>query len=320
MANESPAKTVSSADIASPALQAARRLRRVQISFADEPDAKRRAYLSEELETILKTIQIDCRAAFLVELEAAFPVLTLAATAPCVQADESPRAQDTVEGLVSALAERASSLSEAEREALLDRLSDAGLCRVDRTPPSTDTNKTLCDTGGEDAKVRESLKYIAKSLKIERVDMARLAKTTVMLAVYMGQLDQVVWNAWQAVAPRSGLRRKTSLEKALQSYISGDASISGTDLNAHIATTKKLLTAFIAAIGQLGVQLTRHHLAPFAPQEIQLAVRKGANPLISHDAACWAYYQRLARGLEEESVDDAVREILAKNIADMTKN
>ena len=319
MANESPSSIRLSADAACPALQAARRLRRVQISFADEPEARRRAYIAEELETLLKSVPGDQREAFLEEVESAFPVFGAQATAAPQAAGVSAQAGDTVAGLVSKLSQRAATMSAAERDALLDQLAEAGLLRVDRTPASTDSDRAAPFSGSEDAKVREALRYIAKSLKVERVDMTRMANMVVMLAVYMGQLDQVVWGAWQEVAPKSALKRKSSIEKALQSYISGDKSISGSDLNLQMSTTKKLLTAFIAAVGQLGVQLTRQHLAPFSPQEIELAVRKGANRLLSQDAACWALYQRMARGLEEGAVDDAVREIIAKNVTDMLK-
>jgi len=322
MANEDSSPTLSSSEAQSPVLQAARRLRRVQISFSDEPENQRRTYIAEELETLLKAVPIDQRGVFLDELESMFPVFgtQVPATKPEGKGQEVP-AEDTLEELVSKLTQRVAKMGMAEREALVERLAEAGLIRVDHTPASTDSGKALTSGGPEDPKVRESLQYIARSLKVERIDVARTAKMTVMLAVYMGQLDQVVWSAWQAVAPRSGLKRKNSLEKALQSYIGGDPSVSGADLNAQIATTKKLLTAFIAAIGQLGVQFARQHLAPFSPQEVLLSVNsKGANPLIGKDVACWALYQRMARGLEEEAVDDAVREIVAKNVTDMMKS
>jgi len=319
MAKENPSSVSLSSNVACTAREAARRLRRVQISFADEPEIKRRAYIAEKMEQILKDIPVDQRVAFLEEMESVFPVFDRNAET-CQRVSETSRADavETVDGLVNKLSECWTVMSQDERQALSDRLVGAGLIRVARMPVTSDTPKKTDGSTNEGAETKEALRYIAKSLQVEQAGMARVAKTTVMLAVYMVQLDNVVWNAWQTVAPRSVLKRKMSLETALQRYIAGDSSISGGDLNTLIATTKKLLAAFIASIGQLGVQLVRQHLAPFAPQEIKLAVdAKGANLLVGPDAACWGHYKHKARALEKEAVDDAVREIIAKSVTDM---
>lgn len=309
----------SASETLSPAQQAARRLRRVQISFADEPADRRRAYLADELEAVLKTVPIDQREAFLNEIEADFPVWGgqgQAAEPVQERAVAASRTEETLDGLIAKLAGQAAKMNAAEREALAAKLAELGLVRVDR--PTGDSGVGRPMETGDNQMVRESLRYIARSLKVTNVNVARSANMSVMLAIYMGQLDDVVWKAWQAVSPRSGLRRKASLEKLLQSYIGGDPAIGGTDLNTQIATTKKLLTAFIAAVGQLGVQFARQHLSAFSPQEIQIAVnRKGPGLLVGQDAACWAHYQKIARGLEEGAVDDAIREIVAKMVTDM---
>jgi|688.fasta_scaffold420703_2 hypothetical protein len=317
MTGEVSQKTGSSDALADAVHQAIRRLRRVQISFADERADKRRAYMTEELQALLKTIPADQRVVLLDGLERSFPAGS--GRAP-VASDVVERASVTVEGLVTQLAHLASAMNDEERDALGNRLAAAGLLRGERTPSSSDADRPASSESGEDDKVKDALRYIAKSLKVERINMTRMANLAVMLAVYMVQLDHVVWSAWQTIAPRSGLKRKNSLEKAIRSYVSGDPAISGNEVNEQIATTKKLLTAFIAAIGQLGIQFTRQHLAQFAPQEIQLAVnRKGGSLLVGQDAASWALYQRMARSLEEGAVDDAVREIVAKTVADMLK-
>lgn len=296
---------------ACPGAAAARRLRMVQISFADEPEAQRRRYVADELATLLRTVPFEQRAAFLDDIEAAFPVFDAApaAQAAAVTTPTPARAKDTVRDLVDQLAERAAGMSEAEREDLRRQLSEARLL-----PPVPETA-----TGSSPEAMPESIRYVASVMKVERVDHARMARMMVMLAVHMGQIDDVVWSAWQAIAPDSDLRRSASLEETLRRYIAADRSISGRDLNAQIETTRRLLAAMVAGIGQLGIQLARQHLAPLAPQEIQLAAARKGGLLANQDAICWARYQQLARQIEEGAVDHAVKKFLAQYAEDIMK-
>jgi len=319
MISDNYSKDYSSSGTDLTVLQAARRLRRIQISFANEPASRRKSYISEELDAIIKTLPIDGRTNFLDELESVFPAVNSerGVTLPPVAEITEAKAPATVDELVSELVARSESMNQSEREAVIDRLAKAGLCRVE-SPAPTYSEKQEEPLDSEDATVRESLKYVKKALHLEHVDVPRLANAVVMLIIYMGQLDDTVWRAWQEVAQKPGLRRKARLNDVLLSYIRGDSSIKGTDLNSQIKATRKLIAAFIAAIGKLGGQFSKQHLAQFSPQEIQvIASRRGGNLLMSQDAVCWALYKSMSTQLNLESVDDAVRNILSVLISDL---
>jgi hypothetical protein len=296
---------------------AAGKLKMVQISFADEPAEKRRQYATEVVEQMLDTIMPDQRAEFLERLRREFPVWDQAAA--FVQAPARGVDDEKPDALLDRFLAAAQWMGEEDKAKVVRRLELAGFAVVP-APEEHDSSDSVpaAVTGDDDEmvlpkRIQDVLQYLMRGAGIQRLDLARTMKLALLLIIFVGNADDLVWKAWKTIAPRSALKRAVSLRKDMVAYISGNKELSGVDLKRNIEVLQRLSAAIIAAIGQAGTLVTRQHLAKFAPQEIQAkAALEGGNVLASQEYKCWNRYNKMARDLEEDVIEHAIREALAK--------
>ena len=299
----------------------ARKLRMVQLSFADESGDDRCKYLAEALAGLIEGVLPDHRDEYLAALEDAFPVwadapaqAAVPAAAPVAAPIETPAA------LADRLVAMAAMMDEDEREAIAQRLAQG---RLTVSPTQDRMPERARGTAGDTTlprHIQEAMQYLMKQLEIGRIDFTRTAKLVLLFTAYMSQMDQIIWNTWRTVAPQTDLRRPVNLHKEICRYLSGDKDISGVEMNGHVETMQKLMASLVAAMGQLGALLTRQHLAKFAPMEIKIqANRDGSSLLESLESRCWRRYEKLARDLEEDVIEHAVKDIIAEYAEAMMK-
>lgn len=292
----------------------ARKLRMVQLSFADETKEDRCKYLAEALGGLIETVLPDRRAAFLQALEDQFPVwIDTPGQVPTAQPSlpPPPPPPETPNALADRLIAMAAMMDEAEREDLCRRLAQGRLSASDSRDRPPERARGPDDTVLA-KRMQDAMQYLMRQLEIDQIDPTRTAKLVLMFTAYMSQMDQIIWNTWRVVAPQSELRRPGNLQKEISRYLSGDKNISGVELKAHVETMQKLMASLVAAVGQLGSLLARQHLAKFAPMEIQTqANRDGNSLLVSQESRCWNRYLKIARELDEEVVEHAVKDIIA---------
>ena len=192
----------------------ANRLRLIQIDFADESAETRRGYLSEEIERALDQVVPDQRQAFLTELLSRFPTwdrnveVGRIAEQVVSRSEFDERELEDASFLVTRLSALAPSLSDAERQAVVERLREAGLA-----PRS------------EGGWPEEGVQRIRETLQLDRetaLDPDRVLELLAIVADFAASLDQLVWRAWQRLAPKSTFRSTTPLRSIFSQFATGD--------------------------------------------------------------------------------------------------
>jgi hypothetical protein len=296
-------------------IKAANDLRMVQISFADEPEEKRREYLAEALDRALEEVLPDERKAFLAALKDQFPnwsaepPAAAPAVAIAVVPEDTPAPAESREAVMERVIEQIQLLDDEDREVLVARLQQAGVL-----PKASVAGPGASATGAALPKhVEEAAQHLMHKLALTKLDLGRAIKLMVRLVDQTGGLDQLMWNAWRVIAPRSAYRRPADLHKEMIRYMSGDREISGQQLVGYLERYMKLTASLIAGVGQLGAQFARSHLLKFSPQEIEAKVASaGGGLLVSKEYKCWERYVELSHELDQNTIEHAIRETIAQ--------
>jgi len=282
----------------------ANRLRLIQIDFADESPDVRRGYLSEEIDRALAEVVPEERQAFLRDLMARFPTwdpnveLGRVDQEVVSRSETDERELQDPSFLVTRLAALAPALSDAERQALVERLREAGLA-----PRS------------EGGWPEEGVQRLRETLQISReteLDPDRTLELVALAADFAGSLDQLVWRAWQKLAPKSTFRSTTPLRSIFSRFAVGDQAVPRGQVVHDIRKLRQLVAALVAAAGMAGQFATRY-LARFAPAEIETLVgMEGGGFFVAKEVKCWRRYAELASELNETAIENEMREEVAK--------
>ena len=294
----------SSSEISQRVAATANRLRMVQVDFADQGSDVRREYLSEEIERALASVVPEQRQAFLTELMAQFPSWD-ARVEVALRKEESTdrtltdqRELQDPNFLVARLIDRAADLSEKERNVLVERLREANLAIISRG-----------------AWPEEATKAVRQTLRVadgKQIDPVRTLELIALLADFACRLDQLVWNAWRKVAPRSAIRRSDKLQNVLEACLTGSQDVPRGQVASDLERLRQLIASLISAVGQSGRQFASRHLARFSPVEIEaLASMEGGGFLVSREVKCWRKYTELADALNEASIENEIMETIA---------
>ena len=292
---------------------AAHQIRKVQTSFADEDPGKRREFIEEVVNRSIEAVVPDLRVAFLRALEEEFPVWDGGgAPAPVSVPPEEAAAKSPPHILADLLVEAAEFMDDEGRRKLSARLAEGGLAPAPGALPSPSAPSAASDLMLP-KRTEEAAQFLMGKLGVDHVDLTRALKLLWLVMEYMGSTDQVVWNTWKTVAPRSAMRRSSDLRQDMSRYISGERGVSGSQLKGHVEKLRRLTASMIAAMGQVGPLLTRDCLGKFDPEEIETQVaREGGGLLASREAKCWSKFTELARDLREENVEHMIKEIIER--------
>jgi len=293
-------------------LETANRLHLIQVDFADESEQTRMDYLSEEIERALKMVLPEERNEFLHRLQGRFPVGDIA-NLPILKEQEDKGISVTDKNqlqnpdfLVDNLLEILPTLPADQKESITRRLQQTG--------PGSQIRMDYSD---------ESIVKLKTTLQISDksdFDTDRLAELVVLLVNFVYKLEPLVWNTWRKLSPRSNIRRSGELKKTVGQFLSNDSNISQEHIENELKELQQLTAAVITAIGRVGSQFAKHHLAKFSPSEISSLVKmEHRSVLVSHEVKCWRKFLELADTLNEDSIDTEITKTIVNYVESLVK-
>jgi hypothetical protein len=293
-------------------LETANRLHLIQVDFADESEQARMDYLCEEIERALKIVLPEERNEFLQRLQERFPIGNIA-TLPMLkeQEDKSISVTDKtklqdVDFLVHSLLEIFPKLPANQKESVTKRLQQIG----------SDSQVRVNYSDESIGKLRNKLQLGDKP----DFDTDRLAELIVLLANFVYKLEPLVWNTWRQLSPRSSIRRSSELKKTIGQFLSNDSNISQEHVENELKELQQLTAAVITAIGRVGSQFAKHHLAKFSPSEISSLVKmEHRSVLVSHEVKCWRKFLELSDTLNEDSIEMEITKAIVNYVESLVK-
>lgn len=282
-------------DLAQRVAATANRLRLVQIDFADESPEVRREQLCEEIERAMAPLVPEQRAAFLEQLAERFPswdsnvVVAPAPAAAPAQSQMDQRELKDPSFLVSRLVELAPSMTDEQKMALGEKLRSAGFVTE--------------GIGGWPSAAADALASELSSGEKIRLDPVRTLELLAVLVAVTKSLDQIAWNTWKTMAPRSSIRRGTELSREMVRFVAGDPDYSRTQVKQDVERLRQLIAALIGAVGKAGGQFAQKHIMRFSPHEIESQVGK-AGIFGGADAKCWQRYKELFGVTDAASIEN----------------
>jgi len=290
------------------------RLRLIQASFAEDDVATRQQYLSDEISRALKTVPPTKRRAFLQALAERFPAWEAAPTAKkAVEVELSP------EELVNRLVEVAPFLTIAQRRAFAEQLEAGGLVasRVAAPAAAAPASSAL----GALVEVPEELQ---KKLGIgadQVLSQTRVLRLIAVLIEFSVTLDQLSWNVWKQVAPKSIVRRDagpdSDFRKIAGPYLMGDDEVSTAQISQVVDKTRQLLAGLLAAIGSTGESFARQFLGRVAPTAIKEKADAESGFFVGPEQKCWRKYLEVFNEINGVSIEKEIAEVLAKNTEEL---
>ena len=290
------------------AMATATRLRQIQADSADEDPDSRQGYLSDEVERAVAELVPNQRQLFLDALKEHFPTwdanMTLHDQSASSSATLSPtdlREWQDVNFVLERLIELSGTLPPDKKKRLIRQLAGAGLIE-----------------SGVMSIPEEVMEELRSCLQLEAdqtFDSARLAEMALRLANLVQSLDQLVWQIWKNVSPRTKLR-STRLQTLMHQFVKGDADV---PLTRDLEQLRHLTASLLSAIAQIGVQFGQVHLARFAPSEIENAVAKESGGMfVAKEVKCWRKYTQLSKTMDDPAaIDSQVKQIIADFVESM---
>jgi hypothetical protein len=199
---------------------------------------------------------------------------------------------------VARLAELAPSLTDVQRRVLIDRLREAGLA-----PKATGA------AWPEESAEKFRARVQARSADL---DAGRVLEAAAVLAEFATSLDQLIWNTWKAVAPRSPLRRPAPLVQTVGKFVGGDAEVGRAQVAQDTERLRQLTAALVSSVSQVGRQFAQSLIARLSPNEIAaLANMESGGLLVSKEVKCWRKYVELAGALDETAIEQEIMQAMA---------
>ena len=285
----------------------AARLRYLQANFADDAAENREAYLEDEVRRALQPVPASKRAEYLDALNEKFPTWESATVS--VSGPSTLAAPQSPEEIWNLFLKTLPQYSAEQREKMKARLAESGLVLISNEPVE----------GEALGEIQQKLKLTAD----DRVDSARLGNLFATLAELAMVMDQLAWNVWKNVAPKSGLRRESKtgdLRTSLRRSLTGDAEVSASQVAQQLEKTRQLIAGLLAALGPAGKNYARRYLTRYSPEAVRDLVKlEGASIFGNADARYWKKYTELAQEISEASIQTDIQDAVAKYAEDLMR-
>jgi hypothetical protein len=288
------------------------RLRLIQVDFADESDQTRAEYLCEEVERALKMVLPDERNEFLERLMARFPTLNVI-TQPTLE-ERGAKGSSTMEVgklrdpdfLIRSLLEIAPTLSNDQKKNVIKSLRERELEPQIRQDYSD-----------------ESIQKLKAKLQLDDmpgIDTNRLTELIILLIDFIYKLEPLVWNTWRKLSPRSNISPRGNMKNTIGQFMHNDSQESREHVDSDLKELQRLVAAITTAVGRVGGQFAKSHLAKFSPSEISALVRmEHKSVLVSHEVKCWRKYVELADTLTEDTIETEIRKAIVDYVESLVK-
>lgn len=289
------------------AVQTAAQLKFLQADAAEVEPAEREHSLDDEIRRALKEVVRERRPQYLDALAAQFPTGEGdgdgRATRPGDD-DRSPApAELTPEQLLAQMVQIAPLLPRRKLQEFGLQLQQAGYLELQTT--------ALADAPPEELLKRFPMDPLAQ------MDLQRLYRLLTALADFALSLDQLGWNLWKAMAPRSQVRKDAMFSGDLRQmgarYLSGDTEVSIGQITQIIDRLRQLVAGLMGSIGPAARSFSQRHLARFGPDAIKdLAAAEGGGMFANADQKSWKKYVQLAKDLNEDSIEAEMVDCVAR--------
>ncbi|MFI5379855.1 MAG: hypothetical protein ACHRHE_11195 [Tepidisphaerales bacterium] len=285
----------------------ANRLRLIQADFADETEQVRRDYLTDEIQRALSGLVPEERGTFLKELADRFPTWDQKVDISTKPAGRTQGLMDFEElkdpgFLMSRLLELVPQLSPIARDAITSQLQKAGLAPTGNSEFPADVV----------AAMRPKLQLQAS----ETPTAANILELAGLLAEFAASLDQLIWQTWRTISPRSTIRPPRQMTRTLGRFAIADRDTPRGQVNQDLERTRQAVAAIISAISQASKVFAHNYAAKYAPAEVEgLANMEGGWSLGSKEAKNWKKYLELAPSKDavgfEAAIENEIRQALA---------
>lgn len=292
--------------------QVASKLRLIMSTCADETAENRQAYAEEHIRQRLEEVPPAKRTLYLDELATKFPIGQSApaglATSPAPAAGAAP--VEDVDEFLRVMDRAAARWNDADKEKVRARLATLGV--VDRSVG-----------GGLEQHVVE-LKQRLSLAPAEEVSAAKLAKLCIQQAEFYAKLDQLAWNTWKILAPKSALKRDTALgdsRNLIRRYLRGDAEPNDLQVAQQVERTRQLIAVLLGSISQVSRGFVKRYQTRYSPEAIRDMVKMegGGSLLTSVEARCWRKYSELAAEINESALQTEMQEVVVKYVEELMR-
>ncbi len=288
------------------AAQTAAQLKFLQADTADVPATEREHYLHDEIRRSLKDVVREKHPQYLEALATHFPTGEGGSAAPVAPSSSgrAPSAADlSPEELLAQMVKIAPLLPRRKLQEFGLELQKAGYLELQTT--------ALADAPPEELLKRFPMDPLAQ------VDLQRLYRLMIVLADFVLSLDQLGWNLWKTMSPRSQVRKDQTfggdLRKAGGLYLSGDTEVSVGQLAQIVDRLRQLVAGLMGSIGPAARSFSQRHLARYGPDAIaDLAAMEGGGMFTNAEQKNWRKYVQLAKDLSEDSVEAEMVDCVAR--------
>ncbi len=303
----------------------AQRLRLLHAEMAEQPLELRADQLQDEVQRSLASMQPGDREGFLAELMEAFPAWGgngSAAVAIPSRATKAAPAETPPDAsrLTDMLIEAAAKLPEGERAKIKERLKAGGLADEARASGISVAMAGAVTSGAGvlSGAVLAELKRAA-GLKADDqvvIDSTRAAEVAAVLSDFVLRLEPWACSYWQSLAPDAKNIVPPSLQKELQKFLAGDASVTKEVLAKNVYRLRSLVSLLMREVLEAGKQFGRDHIQRYAPAEIEKMVPAGGVWAAARAGRCWEQYVRLMEGVDAAGIEKRLRTMIAKSVDD----
>ncbi len=285
------------------ATQTAAQLRFLQADCVDVDPTEREHYLHDEIRRSLKDVVREKHPQYMQALAEQFPTGEGGGEARPASNGHAAPAELTPEELLAQMVKIAPLLPRRKLQEFGLELQKAGYLELQTT--------ALVDAPPEELLKRFPMDPLAQ------VDLQRLYRLVIALADFVLSLDQLGWNLWKAMAPRSQIRRDATfngdLRKAGARYLSGDTEVSIGQITQIIDRLRQLVAGLMGSIGPAARSFSQRHLSRFGPDAIKdLAAAEGGGMFANAEQKNWRKYVQLAKDLNEDAVEAEMVDCVAR--------
>ncbi|MGA2498362.1 MAG: hypothetical protein ABSH20_11510 [Tepidisphaeraceae bacterium] len=286
----------------------ANRLRLIQADFADETEQVRRDYLADEIQRALSALVPEERGAFLKELADRFPTwdqkvdISNKSAAPVQGAMDLQELRDP-SFLVSRLLELAPQLSPMAKDAITSQLRKAGLAPAGGSEFPADVV----------AATRPKLQLQANETPVA----ANILELAGLLAEFAASLDQLIWQTWRTISPRTKIGPPRQMLKTLGRFAIADRDTPRGQVTQDLERTRQAVAAIISAISQTSKMFAHNYAAKYAPAELEALTNiEGGWGLGSKEAKNWKRYAELVPSKDAVGFEAAIENEIRQGLAD----
>ena len=293
---------VASAELATWASTLVTQLKYLQANLASETPENRQVLLEEELHRALQLIPAAKRGPHLYALVQKLPEWEMAAATVTMPASV---ARQTPEDVIKSFLQLVPQLTGEQREGVKQQLAALGLIIPTKLPIEG-----------------EALNAIRAKLKLDSedpIDTQQLGKVYAAYAEAMLALDQLAWNVWRNVAPKSTIRRDAAqgdLRTVTRRSLAGDEAALA-QVQKQLEASRQLIAGLLAGLGPAGKNFARRYQQKYTPDAIREVVRAEGGG--KSDALYWKKHTELAAEITETVIEDDVQAAVVKYAEDLMR-